>query len=211
VNCGIFTAAIILSLNWKLTSLYFIQLSLFIGNVWTPSLNWNLHFKSNARVFFTDESPAVVSHRELTHTDCNLLYSSRWFSVYNLLSDTQETYFQQCFYCCVTSLRNRGGHVTPPPLFHNPSVYTCRLATGTCLPQRCVASFAARLGTARRIHRFVYCCVIAVFTRGKYATVCKAQRTATYTNRLNTHSASTVANVTNAWNFSSTLPPYPPS
>jgi hypothetical protein len=49
--------------------------------------------------------------------------------------------------------------------FHNLAhsmVYTCRLATGICLPQRCVTTFAERLGTARRKHRS-YCCVIAVF------------------------------------------------
>jgi hypothetical protein len=66
----------------------------------------------------------------------------------------------------------------PSPLLRNPSVYTCRLATRTCLPQRCVAKFAARLSTARRKHLFVYCCVIAgtccevaVLAWSKYATI----------------------------------------
>jgi hypothetical protein len=43
-------------------------------------------------------------------------------------------------------------------------------AAERCLPQRCVATSAvrcssARHSTARRKHRFPYCCVIAVFTK----------------------------------------------
>jgi hypothetical protein len=71
----------------------------------------------------------------------------------------------------------------PSPLLRIPSVYTCRLATGTCLPQHCVERSqrdSVRHGSAQRKHRSAYCCVIAgtcfevtVLAWSKYATILK--------------------------------------
>jgi hypothetical protein len=77
----------------------------------------------------------------------------------------------------VTSLRNTRRSRDQSPLLGHPSVYSCCLATVTCLPQGCVATFAARL-SRRGKHRFVYCCIAAgtcfevtILAWRKYATL----------------------------------------
>jgi hypothetical protein len=65
----------------------------------------------------------------------------------------------------------------PSPLLRHPSVYSCCLATNE--ERRCDAMRdSSRFGSARRKHRFVYCCVIAgacfdvtVLAWRKYATI----------------------------------------
>jgi hypothetical protein len=65
----------------------------------------------------------------------------------------------------------------PSPLLRYPSVYSCCLATNEA--RRCATRHgSARLGSVRRKHRFVYCCVIVgayfdvtVLAWHKYATI----------------------------------------
>jgi hypothetical protein len=65
-------------------------------------------------------------------------------------------------YCSsiVASLRNTRRSLDPSQLSRHPSVYNCCLTTSEA--RRCEAIRGdAELGSARRKHRFVYCCVFA--------------------------------------------------
>jgi hypothetical protein len=97
---------------------------------------------SHVQVFFNYEPSAAASGRELTLNELQSLLETldrtrgrtQLPTVLQLLRD-------------VTAGPRRSRD--PSPLLRHLSVHTCRLVTGTCLPQRCVATFAARLGTIR--------------------------------------------------------------
>jgi hypothetical protein len=104
-------------------------------------------------------------------TDCNLIYSPHWFSGYNLWLDMQETILPTVLLLLRdVTVETRRSH-EPSPLLRNPIVHSCRQAVGnvctSSLPSNvCSATQhgTAELGTAWRKRRFVYYCVIAVFT-----------------------------------------------
>jgi hypothetical protein len=138
------------------------------------------HFKSSqddCSQLATHELPAAVSHRELLVNEL-LSYKPLIWHAGNAPSNGAS--IVASLLKRVTSLLTRSRD--PSQLLRHPSVYSCCLATNEA--RRCTTWHgtaelgSARLGTARRKHHFVYCCVIAgtcfdvtVLAWRKYATI----------------------------------------
>jgi hypothetical protein len=104
LNCGILTAANILSHS-------------------TDNCSHEV-FNSLVQVFFNYESPAAVSHRELTENKLSLSYKPLIRHAENHSASTVASL--RCG--CVTSLLTRRSR-DPSLLLRDPNVYSCRLAT----------------------------------------------------------------------------------
>jgi hypothetical protein len=147
------------------------QINLKLSSV-THQPTTSLHFHSWLILLLTHGSASW----RLTHNWMQTKLSPRWFSVYNLWSDMQESTVASLLlltsrvagmwrHCGTRRLRD------PSPLLPSPNVYSCRLATGNVFTSalRSDVRGATRHGTseictARRKQRFAYCWVIAMFT-----------------------------------------------
>jgi hypothetical protein len=135
------------------------------------------HFKSSqddCSQLPTHELPAAVSHRELAENHYSRT-TCKWAAVspINPWSDMQKNR-PLILLCHCGTRRSRD----PSPLLRYPSVYSCCLATNEA--RWCDSSRHSRpgLSSARRRHRFVYCCTImgtcfdvTVLSWRKYATM----------------------------------------
>jgi hypothetical protein len=123
------------------------------------------HFESSqddCSQLATHELPAAVSHRELLVNELqSLSFKPLIWQAENAPSNAASNVAS--LLKPVTSLLTRSGD--PFPLLRHPSVHSCCLATKEarqCEAMRQSSRHGrARIGSARRKHRFVYCCVIA--------------------------------------------------